>query len=79
MDTTELIKFFQEHDFTDDQGYNLLTSDIYEAVTEEQIAEPGAQRLGQYFLYKIEQVLFPVIRGLKAPPATSGTPPASKS
>ncbi len=81
MNTTELIDFLQRHDFTDDQGYNLLTGDIYDAVTEEEIAQPAAQKLGQYFLYKVEQVLFPAIRGLKPSPgpepATPRPPQAS--
>ncbi len=79
MNTTELVEFFQAHDFTDAEGYNLLTGDIYDAVTEGELAQPAAQKLGQYFLYKVEHVLFPAIRGLKAPPATPGPSPASKA
>jgi hypothetical protein len=61
--TSELIEFFKTQPFTDDQGYNLLIGDLYEFVPVEQVAD--AQRLVSYFMYKIQAVCFPAIRGTK--------------
>ena len=66
MKTTELVDFLQHNDVTKDQGYNLVIEDIWDAVTEEQIAEPGAQKLVSFFMYQIQEVLLPVIAGLRA-------------
>jgi hypothetical protein len=66
MKTTELVEFLQHNDVTKDQGYNLVIEDIWDAVTEEQIAEPAAQRLVSFFMYQIQEVLLPVIAGLRA-------------
>jgi hypothetical protein len=64
--TTELIEFLSKNPVTDDQGYNLIIGDIYECVTEKEIAEPAAQKLVGYFMYKIQSVLLPVIRNLQS-------------
>lgn len=65
MKTTELIDFLTKNSVTDEQGYNLIIEDIYECVTEQEIAEPAAQKLVGYFMYKVQQVLLPVIRSLQ--------------
>ena len=62
MKTSELIEFFQSQPFTEDQGFNLLTSDINEALTDEELAADASQKLIRYFLYKVQAVLFPVIQ-----------------
>jgi hypothetical protein len=41
MTTTELIEFLATEPFTKDQAYNLIIADIYECVTEDEIATPG--------------------------------------
>jgi hypothetical protein len=65
MKTSGLIEFLKTHHFTRDQAYNLVISDIYEAVTEDEIAKPEAQKLVSYFMYKIQEVLLPTIEALK--------------
>ena len=66
MKTSELIRFFANKEFADEQGYNLLVSDLYDAVPEEMVITPAGQRVIGYFLYKIQQVMFPAIRLKKA-------------
>ena len=65
MKTTELIKFLTTQGFTDAQAYNLIVGDLFEFVAEEQVAEPGAQKVVAYFEYKITAVLLAAIRELK--------------
>jgi hypothetical protein len=62
MKTSELIQFFADKEFTDDQGYNLLVSDLFDAVPQALIETAAGQRVISYFLYKIQAVLFPAIR-----------------
>jgi hypothetical protein len=61
MKTTELIEFLATEPFTKDQAYNLIIADIYECVTEDEIATPEAQKLVGYFMYKIQEVCLPAI------------------
>lgn len=65
MKTSELIEFLKTQPFTKEQAYNLIVNDIYEAVTEDEIAKPEAQKLVGYFMYKIQEVLLPTIEALK--------------
>lgn len=65
MKTSELIELFKTQPFTREQAYNLIVADIYEAVTEQEIATHEAQKLVAYFMYKIQNVLLPVIEELK--------------
>ena len=66
MKTSELIEFFQSQPFTEDQGFNLLTSDINEALTDEELAAAPSQKLIRYFMYKIQAVMLSVIQAQKA-------------
>jgi hypothetical protein len=62
MKTSELIEFYQSQPFTETQGFNLLTSDINEALTDQELEAEASQKLIRYFLYKVQAVLFPVIQ-----------------
>lgn len=62
MKTTQLIEFFATNPFTDDQGYNLLIADMFETMTEDEVAKQ--QKMLAYFMYKVQAVLFPVIKQL---------------
>ena len=70
MKTSELIQFFADEEFADEQGYNLLVNDLYEAVPMEMVETLAGQRIISYFLYKIQQVMFPAIRLAKVDAAT---------
>lgn len=63
MNTSELIEFLKTKEFTDDQAYNLIVGDLYEFVPEDEVEK--AQRLVQYFMYKIQNVCLPAVRALK--------------
>jgi nucleoid DNA-binding protein len=65
MKTSELIEFLKTQPFTREQAYNLIVNDIFEAVTEDEIAKHEAQKLVSYFMYKIQEVLLPTIEALK--------------
>jgi hypothetical protein len=65
MKTSELIEFFTTQPFTDTQGYNLIVGDLFEFMPEADVALPTSQRLVEYFMYKIQAVCFPAIRGTK--------------
>jgi hypothetical protein len=64
--TTELIKILSAGvpagEISDEQAYNLIVEDLYEFTTEEQVA--AAQRVIEYFMYKITVVCVPVMREL---------------
>ena len=79
MKTSEAIKFFSDGDFTDDQGYNILISDLWEMnvvdkptfedqeqvthrITTDDVDKPNAQAIIKFFMYQIQDVLFPAIR-----------------
>jgi hypothetical protein len=64
MKTSELIEFLSTKDFTNMQAYDLIVADLFEMVSTEEVA--NAQRLGEYFEYKIKEVLLPTINKLKA-------------
>ena len=65
MKTWELFQFFSDKEFTNAQGYNLLVSDLFDAVPKELVETPAGQQVINYFLYKITAVLFPAIRVAK--------------
>ena len=65
MKTSELIDFLKTQPFTKDQAYNLIVNDLFEAATEEEVAQPAAQKVIGYFMYKIQEVLLPAIEQLK--------------
>ena len=73
MKTSELIQFFADKEFTDVQGYNLLVDDIEDEVPIELLQTDAGQKVICYFLYKIQQVLFPAIR-LARYDASTGDP-----
>ena len=70
MKTSDLIQFFADKEFTDAQGYNLLVSDLFDSVPQELVETPAGKQVINYFLYKIQQVLFPAIRLAKYDAAT---------
>jgi hypothetical protein len=95
MKTSELIQFFADKEFTDDQGYNLLIADIWSigiqtkepfkdqpgeshVITEQDMDQPVAQALIGFFMYQIQQVLFPAIRLAKFDAATGDPGPETK-
>ena len=65
MKTSELIEFYKSQPFTETQGYNLLVDDLYEEATEEDVSTEAGQKIIQYFFYKVQSVLFPVIQDQK--------------
>jgi hypothetical protein len=75
MKTTDAINFFADKDFTDDQGYNILIEDLWSilvfedkqeevshVITEADMERPEVQAVIGFFMYQIQQVLFPAIR-----------------
>jgi hypothetical protein len=62
MKTTDAINFFADKDFTDDQGYNILIEDFSHVITEADMERPEVQAVIGFFMYQIQQVLFPAIR-----------------
>ena len=67
MKTAELIEFLKNNDVTDDQLYNLLIEDFYDCplITPESVDNPVTQQVIRFFMYKIQDVLLPVIRDLR--------------
>ena len=63
MKTSELVEFLKTQPFTDTQAYNLIIGDLYEFVPLEQVA--GAQRLVEFFMYKILYVCLATIHELR--------------
>ena len=63
MKTSELIEFLATQDFTDTQALNLLINDLYDFVPMEQVE--GAQRLVEYYNYKMTEVLLATIHRLR--------------
>jgi hypothetical protein len=63
MKTSELIAMLMSQDLTETEAYNLIVDDMFEFCTEEQVEQ--GQRLIQYFMYKIQNVCFPVIKELR--------------
>jgi hypothetical protein len=66
MKTSDLVQFLATEEFTDAEAYNLLVSDLFEAVPIEQIEH--SQRLVQFFEYKIRGVCLATIRQLRGLP-----------
>ena len=59
MSTSELIEFLKTSDLPDDQLCRIVTADMEQFIPE--IPEK-AMRVAEYYAYKIESVLLPVIR-----------------
>lgn len=67
MKTSELIQFLATQEFTDAQAYNLITADMFDSLSEDQIRE--AQPLVRYFEYKTKAVCLAAIRQVRGLPA----------
>lgn len=63
MKTSELIALLVERDLTEEETYNLVTADLFSAVTEDQVA--GSQAVIGYFRDRLTSVIFPAIRKLR--------------
>ena len=64
MKTSELIEYLKVKDVSDDQAYAVVTSDL-EAIFPDGLPKE-AEGVAEYYIYKIQNVLIPVIHALRS-------------
>ena len=65
MKNKELIEFLKTEKWTRTQAHNLIIEDLFDEVSVQDAETPIAQKLLEYYNYKITETLLPIIEKLK--------------